>query len=905
MPSCPSCSRDAPEGSRFCPNCASALGDASPATRTSLPSQATGALPSSSFPSQPGDARFLPGSMVADRYRVVGLLGVGGMGEVYRADDLKLGQPVALKFLPREVERDEKRRQRFLNEVRLALRITHPNVCRVYDIGEVDGQHFISMEYVDGEDLASLLRRVGHLPEERAVEIARQLCAGLAAAHDQGILHRDLKPANVMIDGRGRAKITDFGLADLAGTVEGAEVRAGTPAYMAPEQLSGSGVSERSDIYALGLVLYELFTGKQAFRPGSTAEMARQRTSPPTSPTSHIRGLDPAIEAVVLRALEQDPGRRPASAMTVAAALPGGDPLAAALAAGETPSPEMVAEAGEAGGMAPGWVALALGVILAGLVGIGLLVPRGDALGWVETPLSVTALRERASLMVERLGYDKPANWTAYGVDRAADYVRWLRDETTDMREKVAAQRPPVYLVWYRQSPERMVPVNREQDRVSQQDPPLTVPGMVSVQLDPHARLVGLSAVPADRDPAETEDEPGLGSSDGPDAAAQAELWAALFREADLEPERFSAVEPSRTPPFYADARAAWEGTLAEAPETTLRIEAAAFRGRAVSFRMLGPWTRDRGAAAEHEPFELIGTIAFLSLFVSVLLGIGFLARRNLRNGRSDLRGAVRIGGYLFVVESLSRLAGGGFLFGPADFGERFAIRLSRVVFLTAIVFMAYTGLEPYVRRLWPQTLISWSRLVAGRFRDPLIGRDLLIGAALGVVTRMLWVAHVLLPPVLGLSEEPLAVSAAHNAGSPAIALAELLTQAGGSVGIPMLTLLVLVLLRLLFRNSWVAVGIFFAMATVVPTLGSEHLALDLAVRAIVVGLMLFVALRVGLLALVGMTLFSRLARGIMTLDPGSWVGTTSMIQFAVLLIVAAYATGVALGGRALLQDEL
>src|SRR4030095_6435372 len=126
--------------------------------------------------------------------------------------------------------------------------------------GEIDGRPFLSMEYVDGEDLAGLLRRIGHLPKDKAVQIARQICAGLAAAHEQGVLHRDLKPANVMIDGRGRAKITDFGLAVLA-EGDGQEHGAGTPAYMAPEQLEGQAATVRSDVYALGLVLYELFTG--------------------------------------------------------------------------------------------------------------------------------------------------------------------------------------------------------------------------------------------------------------------------------------------------------------------------------------------------------------------------------------------------------------------------------------------------------------------------------------------------------------------------------------------------------------------------------------------------------------------------------------------------------------------
>ena len=155
--------------------------------------------------------------------------------------------------------------ERFRNEVRIARRVSHPNVCRVYDVGEVEGQTFFTMEYVDGEDLASLLRRIGRLPPDKALDIARQLCAGLAAAHAKGVLHRDLKPANIMLDGRGQVVITDFGLAGVADDIRGPEVRSGTPAYMAPEQLAGKEVTTRSDIYALGLVLYEVFTGKRAF----------------------------------------------------------------------------------------------------------------------------------------------------------------------------------------------------------------------------------------------------------------------------------------------------------------------------------------------------------------------------------------------------------------------------------------------------------------------------------------------------------------------------------------------------------------------------------------------------------------------------------------------------------------
>lgn len=182
------------------------------------------------------EGRFVAGAMLAGRYRIVGLLGKGGMGEVYKAEDLKLNQTVALKFLPESIALDGGMLARFHNEVRIARQVAHPNVCRVYDIGEVEGLSFLSMEFIDGEDLSSLLRRIGRLPGDKAVEIARQMCAGLAAAHEAGVLHRDLKPANVMIDGRGKARITDFGLAVVSEELRGDEVMAGTPAYMSDWQ---------------------------------------------------------------------------------------------------------------------------------------------------------------------------------------------------------------------------------------------------------------------------------------------------------------------------------------------------------------------------------------------------------------------------------------------------------------------------------------------------------------------------------------------------------------------------------------------------------------------------------------------------------------------------------------------
>src|SRR5580692_11052980 len=371
MTKCPSCSAEMLESNRFCGTCGSVLTPRSnsdetmamPAPSSSLSPRTSTSFSKSGSSDSPDEGRFLPGALVAERYRILGLLGRGGMGEVYRATDLRLSQQVALKFLPESTASDPDILARFHNEVRIARQVSHPNVCRVYDIGEVDGQPYISMEYVDGENLSALLRRIGRLPNDTAIEMARKLCAGLAAAHDKGVLHRDLKPANIMIDGRGQVLVTDFGLAGIASQIHGAEIKHGTPAYMAPEQLAGTEVTVRSDVYALGLVLYEMFSGKRAFEANSLAEMTRLRneTGPP-SLVSQVRDLDPGVERVIRRCLETDPQNRPASA--VAAALPGGDPLAAALAAGETPSPELVARATDREALRP-MIALA---VLAGIV---------------------------------------------------------------------------------------------------------------------------------------------------------------------------------------------------------------------------------------------------------------------------------------------------------------------------------------------------------------------------------------------------------------------------------------------------------------------------------------------------------------------------------------------------------
>jgi tetratricopeptide (TPR) repeat protein len=256
-------------------------------------------------------ADFVPGHLFAGRYRMVERLGRGGMGEVWRADDLVLETAVALKLIEAE---SADARARILNEVRLARQVTHPAVCRVYDVGEAEGLMFFSMELIRGEDLASVLRRVGRLPQDKVIEIGLQLCAGLAAAHAQGVLHRDLKPANILIDDNGFVRISDFGIA-IQRTHVDQHALTGTPAFMAPEQRTpGTPVSERTDVYALGLVLYDLLVGGHAIPQLGDIGL-------PPAPSSRVPGIDKRLEAIVMASLAYAPDNRPASVLDVLSVL--------------------------------------------------------------------------------------------------------------------------------------------------------------------------------------------------------------------------------------------------------------------------------------------------------------------------------------------------------------------------------------------------------------------------------------------------------------------------------------------------------------------------------------------------------------------------------------------------------
>jgi serine/threonine-protein kinase len=775
-----------------------------------------------------------PGTVLGGRYRMVSIVGRGGMGEVYRADDLKLGQTVALKFL---AHRDHT--QRVYEEVRIGRQISHPNVCRLYDVAEADGQLFITMEFVDGEDLASLLRRVGRLPPEKALAVSRDICAGVAAAHEKGVIHRDMKPANVMIDGRGRARVTDFGLA-VAG--EYASDGAGTPAYMAPEQLAGGPATIQTDVYAVGLVLYEVFTGRRAFEAASSTHnlLERQRAGDFSRPSNVTRDVPAAVERVIVRCLDPEPAMRPPSVADVLHELPG-DPLSAAVAAGETPSPAMVAAASKTGDLpAPiAWLMLALAV--AGFAASAVLGGR-TLLYRVEEVKAPEVLQERARQILADAGLP----------ERPADSDQFVAREVDRL------------VVIYRQSRSPMHPRNGD-GRLLRNDPPLER-GMANVELDAAGRLVGLTIVPpaVDRN-ARTE----------PD-------WQPFIKAAGYDVRALSPVAPEWAAPVDSDLKSAW---LAKDGS---RIEAAAYHGRPVWF-----------AAGVEQSIRAVATADRLAFAMSVVFLIGIpvavllMARRNLRRRQVDRAGAFRAAGFFFVAMFIALVFRAHH---PMSFVDDWIITSWNVVqatFWALIIGLGYIALEPFVRRRWPQILISWTRLLAGRFTDPMVGRDILMGAAAAAIALVLWhttsvvSGNTTLGPISSMGPARFVVFWL------AWTLAEAVLRGVGLV-------VLLVVLRAVIPSDVFAsllTTLLIATLTLGDAAGPLWLRALYAVTASHLGVML--ARHFGLLAVISFAFFCLIQQRLpFTLDADAWYFGRSAVVLLLLTAITAFGFRVSVGGR-------
>ena len=819
----------------------------SDATRSFSPPSPDG-LSASEF----NHGRFVPGVVLSNRYRIVGMLGKGGMGEVYRADDLELGQSVALKFLPKRVADDPRSLERFRSEVRLARQVSHPNVCRVYDIGQIEGQWFLSMEYVDGEDLAQLLKRVGRFNAERATELARELCMGLQAAHEKSVLHRDLKPANIMIDGRGKLLITDFGLAEIADDVRSDDVRSGTPAYMSPEQLAGREVTERSDIYSMGIILHEIYTGKPVWEAGSMAELLQKRSSSmPT--TSSLTNLDPLVETVIQRCLEPDPEKRPNSALSVLAGLPGGDPLQAALAAGETPSPEMIVNASQ-----DGRLTLPVGTALFAILCLLLF----------SIPLS-TSWRQR--FQFGKLDENKPDVLERIAEEHLS--ALGLKHEQRDTASGFEYSSPGVIEFWYRQSSHRLSPTNPDlwgantAWRITSANPPNTMAGLTSMRLGNDGRLLELLSTADAKQ--ETADD------------YKPTEWDALFaatclRQSDYQPVNASSKIASIVAMIPHDKIHYWQSR--QKRTDVGGILATSLNGRLNYVTLLGQGHVRKLSGSTQAPRSTLG---LSGLHISFSLAVALiLAVRNLFTARVDIKSAAVIAIVVFIVDLV-----GWCILTPKfasivtdiDFTSNYLLRTSGVAFRTGIYYFAF---EPLIRRFYPTTLISLARLLDGRFRDAQLCREILTGTLAGVALAAC--AGVFGENLLDFPDGPEQVRARVTVGALVSKFAYVAAMTLGGLA-------QLIFVTALIRHKLSAAILFIVIITL-SDLSADWTTLWLITKILVNTLVVFGCVRFGLVFVFAF-IFSYFTLVAFPFAPqfDDWYATSSFIVVGFVLLFGAY----------------
>jgi hypothetical protein len=503
-------------------------------------------------------------------------------------------------------------------------------------------------------------------------------------------------------------------------------------------------------------------------------------------------------------------------------------------------------------------------------------------------PKPPDALVDRAQEVVQKLGYADRVVSTAAGLGTSLDWARYI-DATSaapDRWKMLERTRPETHFLWYRTSPRTLVPVGDE-NRVTGLNPPLSISGMTLVVVDTMGRLSEFHAVPPPF---------------GPPAAAKMD-WGRLFDAAGLDMATFQPVEPQWVPPVFADQRMAWEGHLPEEPEQVVRVEAAAAFGRPIFFGITGPWTRSARAPDLRRAtiFERL-TDAIAAMVMPGLMLVGaLLARRNVTLGRGDRRGAFRAASAVFLLLLAAWLFGDDHVGSFPEEQRRFFATVGRALYNAAVLWLTYLGLEPYVRRFSADSLIGWTRLIGGRWRDPRVGRDVMIGVAMGLGMTVIYSLHNVLPPLVG-RPEPMPVVT----GDPSVLLAlryacsEVLNQVQNGMTSGMLGIGGFVAFRILLKRRWLAAAAAVTcyvwvvlQGMFVP--GYPTLAFVLGL-AITIGFVLIIGWT-GLLATVAtLTTHFVLLRAPLTFDTSSWRFPTTVVMLGAIVAVGLAATAIASG---------
>jgi len=440
-----------------------------------------------------------------------------------------------------------------------------------------------------------------------------------------------------------------------------------------------------------------------------------------------------------------------------------------------------------------------------------------------------------------------------------------------------------------------MVPTG-DQDRVSPSDPPMTTSTMTMVYLDPEGRLIRLSVVPPQVDPP---------SSSAP--AAQIN-WKPLFDAAGLDITQFKPVEPEWTPASFADTRSAWTGPLPGVPGGTLRIEAAGYRGKPVSFLRVAPWTkgtRQVSTIEEKSRVTLSQAVATLTIF-AMLVAAALVARHNVRKGRGDRRGAIQLATFVSVIAFGVGLLNAKHVADPnIEMNRLFA---SQPLWAAGLLALLYLAVEPYVRRFWPKTVVSWSRLMARQWRDPLVGRDILFGVALGLLIHALGIGNDIIDKHLGQVLPPHSPPLDNLMGTRFV-IALLGNQVFNAILNAMVCVFGMVLLKIIVRNEWAAVAVAIALFTFTSSRSLESngpFGINLLTVALFIAIIVLTIQRLGLLATISLFLInSFIDKSATTLDTSRWFFADALLPVLVIAAVAGYAFYISRGGEPIFGRRL
>jgi hypothetical protein len=626
--------------------------------------------------------------------------------------------------------------------------------------------------------------------------------------------------------------------------------------------------------------------------------MAQQRErSTVTLPSTYVKEIDPVIERVIMRCLEKDPARRPTSAIQVAAALPGGDPLAEALAAGETPSPEMVAAAGAEGALAP-WIGCS---ILAGFILLlcanVFLSERSQLMNLLPVGKSPEILQEDSRNILQSIGYNVPVADSGYWWGVEDDYWPYSSQIPAPERYRiVGSDFPSPVRFSYRQSPAPLQTTFPFQ--VARYNPARATPGDSLVELDEQGHLSSLRITPVTNSQQDSKPSDPHVPSDSLPANQQA--WPGLFAAAKLDMGKFKPVDADWYPREIMDRQFAWQG---QQFGKNIRVRAGTFRGKPVYFEVLAPWKKE--SAGEYNSslgaYRLVNVIN-LTLAASLFCLAAFLAVRNLRRERSDARGGIRGSALLFVALSISIILDTHWA-GDSLWGWDWWQLLVALPAGLALQYAAfYVGFEPSFRRTWPELLISWSRFLAGDSRNPLVGRDVLMGGFVGAAAAFLYQLLVTLPYWFSIKS----VTPEFTVDS---GLAPFIGRLSAGIVNPFLNTIgclafLFVALKLLRRKSLAILAIFTVWTMF--SLQTENPMGLLPISMLIAALMTTCILKNGALGMIVAMFVEFIIRyQPLTWDFSRWYAPYSLMTLLVMLAIAFYGFSCSLGRRPLLGDKL